>query len=125
LFFLEVKIRKGEGWTCNPKRQIKEENSHGQLLICPLAEAYGGRLAVEFGIFLCLRSVIVEGDALEIIQALVNSEVIMGNNGSLISDTRNMLSGFGSYAINHVRPKGNRVVHTLAKFAISFEQNKV
>lgn len=74
---------------------------------------------MEFGIFLGFRLVIVEGDALEIIQALRSSEVVLGKYGSLISDARNLLSSFGSYDFGHVRRKGNRVAYTLAKFDIS------
>lgn len=90
-----------------------------------IAEAYGERLVAEFEIFLGLRSVIVEGDAVEIIHALRSSESVLGKYGSLISDACNLLSFFGFYDFSHVRREGNRVAHTFAKFAISSEQNKV
>jgi hypothetical protein len=35
-----------------------------------VAEAFGARLCTEFGLFLELRSVILEGDALEVVQEL-------------------------------------------------------
>jgi hypothetical protein len=115
---------------------VVARNSAGQVLasLCSVqryisdstvAEAYGARLAVEFGIFLGLRSIILEGDASEIIQALRSSDSVLGKFGSLISDAQNLLSSFGFYACTHVRREGNRVAHTLAKFAISSEHNKV
>jgi len=115
---------------------VVARNSTGQVLasLCSVqryisdstvAEAYGARLAVEFGIFLGLRSIILEGDASEIIQALRSSDSVLGKFGSLISDAQNLLSSFGFYACTHVRREGNRVAHTLAKFAISSEHNKV
>jgi len=90
-----------------------------------VAEAYGARQAVEFGCFLGLNSVIVEGDATVIISALGRTEEEDGNFGSLIMDARSLLCGFLSWDISHVRRDGNMVSHVLAKFAISFEQTKV
>jgi hypothetical protein len=88
-------------------------------------EAYGARQIAKFGRFLGLNSVILEGDALAIISALGRTEVDYCNYGCLIMDAKNILRGFGSWGLSHIRRKGNMVAHILAKFVVFSEQTKV
>jgi hypothetical protein len=90
-----------------------------------VAKAYGAQQAVEFGQFLGLQSVILEGDALEIITALGRLEDEAGKYGNLIMDARRLFRAFWSWDISHVRRDDNMVAHTLVKFAVSYEQTKV
>jgi len=102
---------------------VVARTSEGRVLACmrsvqqyifdpAVAEAYGARQAAEFGRFLGLNSVLLEGDALAIILALGRIEVDDGNYGSLIMDARNILQGFGSWGLSHIRREGNMVAHT-------------
>jgi len=61
--------------------------------------------------------VIVEGDALEIVSALGCPRDGDGRYGNLLD--------FRVWDIRHVRQDGNKVAHTLAKFAVSQQQNHV
>jgi hypothetical protein len=90
-----------------------------------ITKAYGARQAVEFGHFLGLQSVIVEGDALEIVSALGCPRDGDGRYGNLLEDARRLQVDFRVWDIRHVRQDGNKVAHTLAKFAVSQQQNHV
>jgi hypothetical protein len=90
-----------------------------------IAEAYGACQALEFGRFLDLQSVFLEGDALEISTALGRMDDESGKYGNLIMDARRLFRGFHFWNITHVRREGNMVAHSLAKFVVSFEQTRV
>jgi hypothetical protein len=77
-----------------------------------IAEAYGARQAIEFGHFLGLQSVIVEGDALEIVSGLGRPGDGDGRYGNLLEDARRLLLDFRVWDIRHVRRDGS-------KFAVS------
>jgi hypothetical protein len=83
------------------------------------AEALGTHWGVEFGRFLSLNSLILEGDALEVVLALQRDDEGAGSYGSLIVDTRAVLSGVRSWVIQHVGRDGNMAAHHLAKLAVS------
>jgi hypothetical protein len=40
-------------------------------------------------------------------------------------DAKNILRGFGSWGLSHIRREGNMMAHILAKFVVSSEQMKV
>jgi hypothetical protein len=90
-----------------------------------VAKAYGARLCAEFGLYLGLRFVILEGDALEIVEELNRVIEDEGNLGNLIGKTRLLLRSFDCWSVNHVNREGNKVAHTLAKYAVSHPQNCV
>jgi hypothetical protein len=90
-----------------------------------MAEAYGAKLCAEFGLFLGLQSVVLEGDALEVVKALSRVDEDMGNFGNLIGETSILLRNYDRLAVNHVRREGNMVAHNLAKLAVSHPQNQV
>jgi hypothetical protein len=90
-----------------------------------VAEAFGARLCAEFGLFLGLRSVILEGDALEVVQELKRVNEDAGHLGNLIGEIRVLLRRFDCWSFIHVKREGNKVAHTLAKYAISHPQNRV
>ncbi len=90
-----------------------------------MAEAFGARLCTEFGLFLGLRSVIFEGDALEVVQELNRVNEDAGHLGNLIGDIRVLLRRFDCWSFVHVKREGNKVAHSLAKYAISHPQSRV
>jgi hypothetical protein len=52
-----------------------------------IVEAYCARQAVEFGLFLGIQTIFLEGDALEITNSLNNSEDNVGKYGNFTADT--------------------------------------
>jgi hypothetical protein len=101
---------------CSSQRYISDSS---------VAEAFGARLCAEFGLFMGLRSVILEGDALEVVQELKRVNEDAGHLGNLIGEIRFLLRSFDCWSINHVKREGNKVAYTLAKFAISHPHNRV
>jgi hypothetical protein len=74
-----------------------------------------------------LRSVILEGDALEVVEQLKRVNEDAGYLCNLIgeSEIRFLLRSFDCWSIDHIKREGNKAAHTLAKFAISHPQNRV
>lgn len=90
-----------------------------------IAEAYGARQAAEFGCFLGLQTVILEGHALEVVAALGRDDEGAGKYGNLDGEARRILNGSRSWTVHHVRREGNQAAHTVAQFAVSQQRNKV
>jgi hypothetical protein len=67
----------------------------------------------------------IEGDALEIVQALLLQESCWSRYGFLVEDTRTLLNSFQSWQVSHVRREANEVAHRLAKVAITQSLNYV
>jgi hypothetical protein len=72
-----------------------------------------------------LRSVILEGDALEVVEELKRVNEDAGHLDNLIGEIRFLLRSFDCWSINHIKREGNKAAHTSAKFAISHPQNRV
>lgn len=72
-----------------------------------------------------LQLLILEGDALEVVMALQRDDEGAGYYGNLIVDTMGILTGFGSWVIQHVRRDGNKAAHHLAKLVVSNKLNHV
>jgi hypothetical protein len=84
-----------------------------------IAEAYGARQALEFGRFLDLQSIFLEGDALEITTALGRMDDEFGKYGNLIMDARRLFRGFHFWNITYVRREGNMVAYDLLQSLLS------
>jgi hypothetical protein len=63
----------------------------------------------------------VEGDALEIIQALRRDSICRGSYGHLVDGAKDILNSVGHWEATHVRRSGNEAAHILAKFALNFD----
>ncbi|XP_062171134.1 uncharacterized protein LOC133876926 [Alnus glutinosa] len=90
-----------------------------------VAEAFGAKLCVEFGILLGMKSVVLEGDAVGVVNALNRNVANEGIVSNLIAETCLQLENFDRWTIKHVRREGNKIAHSLAKLAISQLQNRV
>lgn len=101
---------------CSSQRYISDPS---------VAEAFGARLCVEFGLFLSLRTVILEGDALEVVEEINRVDEDAGKFGNLIGETRILLRRFDCWSVKHVKRDGNKTAHTIAKYAVSHPQNRV
>jgi hypothetical protein len=78
---------------------------------------------------LCVRlgfpDVLLEGDSLEVVQALNREESTWGRYGALINDTKHQLQQLNSWRVCHVKRQANEAAHSLAKFAISVGEERV
>jgi ribonuclease HI len=96
-----------------------------QFIVDPaVAEAYAALKAVEFCCDLGLWNILLEGDALEIVNALLLDDPSWSRYGHLIDDTKLLLQRFCSWEVQHVKRGANMAAHSLAKGALrqSLEQ---
>ncbi|KAF5468365.1 hypothetical protein F2P56_012522 [Juglans regia] len=90
-----------------------------------LAEAFGALKAVQFGVELGLSQVVVEGDSLQVINAL-RSDIEGCNSVSMyVSEAKLILQNFAKWEVSHVRRNGNTMAHLLAKEALSIHDDIV
>jgi ribonuclease HI len=81
------------------------------------AEAFGVWNLAEYCSRIAFRKIEVEGDALEVIQAMRCESVCLRSYGHLIDGTKTLLSSSGQWVAQHVKRTGNKAAHLLAKFA--------
>jgi hypothetical protein len=81
--------------------------------------------AVSFGREIGAIKVMLEGDSLAVISALLKDEVCYQSHGQIIEDIRSILRSISSVEVHHVKRSVNMVAHVLAKNAIfqSLEQS--
>jgi ribonuclease HI len=80
-----------------------------------IAEATAALRAAILCHDLGLNKVILEGDALQIVQALNREGPHWSSYGHLTEEARGMLSSLHSWKVVHVRRQYNEVAHVLAK----------
>ena len=90
----------------------------GQVQLVEMAEALAARRAVVFAGEMSLFHIIVKGDCLSIIQALLRSGPCPLLCGHIIDETKRMGNDLRSCMFQHVRRDGNRLAHNLAKKAV-------
>jgi hypothetical protein len=83
------------------------------------AEAYGVWKLAEFCSSEGYRTIEVEGDALEIMQALRANSICRSSYGHLVEGTKQLLNMADKWEAKHVRRSGNTAAHLLAQFALS------
>lgn len=84
-----------------------------------LVERFAALQATKFGNELAFQKFILEGDALQVINAIKGNEDIWNNKGMLISDIKLLLSKFTSWSVNHVKRDLNTIAHVLGKDALT------
>ncbi|XP_058181170.1 uncharacterized protein LOC131299601 [Rhododendron vialii] len=82
-------------------------------------EAMGFWEAMVFAATNGLSHVIIEGDSLEVVQALMQEGKSFSDCSSILSDCIDLLPLFSSCRFTHVKRSCNRVAHSLAKKALS------
>ena len=80
-------------------------------------EASAARTAVNLVLELGFKEVDIEGDSLEIINALLQNSPCFTLYGHLITDTNIIAQNLNSFQFMHVKRDGNIVAHSLAKRA--------
>ncbi|XP_059429145.1 uncharacterized protein LOC132162954 [Corylus avellana] len=80
---------------------------------------------VELCVCMEFQNVILEGDSLEVIQALRKEECSWGRCGTLINDTKLLLQNVDQWSFCHVKSTGNVAAYRLAKLAISLNEERL
>jgi len=83
-----------------------------------VAEAIGAKLGADLGRFLGLDSIVLEGDASEVVSALNREEEGFSRMGSIIVEARKVLRDFSVWKVASVRRNCNNAAHQLAKLAV-------
>nr|POF03737.1 putative ribonuclease h protein [Quercus suber] len=81
----------------------------------------GLQLAWDLG----LQNVILEGDSLVMVRALCGQSAPPSSVDSLCLGIQMISSEFHSVNVSHVRRQGNRLAHSLAKFALNLDDSCV
>jgi hypothetical protein len=76
-------------------------------------------LAVVLGVQLGATYLELEGDALEVVQALNSPELCWGQNGPILNDIKLLLQNFNEWKVLHVHRGANGAAHSLARLALS------
>lgn len=87
-----------------------------------MAEAMAAREAVELGKSLGGHNFVLEGDALEVVNALRKEEDSMGSYGQIINDVKLLMNCGAQWKVQHVRREGNGAAHHLGK--LDLKQNE-
>jgi ribonuclease HI len=89
-----------------------------------LAEALAAREAVELGRSLGPQDFILEGDALEVVKAINQTEPSRGLYGQAINDIKFLMSQGGRWTTRHIYRAGNGAAHALAKMGLQFPETQ-
>lgn len=111
-------------------------NSNGEVLaslaapkasiIAPdTAEAMAALKAVSFSRDLGFTKVVLEGDALSVVQGLRSPGRNYSRYGHLIEEARSLLNGLQHWSVNHVRRHLNEAAHRLAKQAVTLREAQI
>lgn len=79
------------------------------------------RLALDTG----FQHVLLEGDALMIVQAIKNPNTNLSSVGHILEGIKSLCGSFASCFILHVRREGNGVAHRLAKDAYLVDSHRI
>ncbi|XP_042983235.1 uncharacterized protein LOC122312641 [Carya illinoinensis] len=83
-----------------------------------LGEAAAALRATTLCAELGLTHIVLEGDALNVVQAVQGVEENWSAVGMVIRDVKSLLSRFQEWSIHHVPRELNVIAHTLAKYAL-------
>lgn len=84
-----------------------------------LADTYAALHATKSGSDLGFWNIILEGDALQVVNAIKNAHEQLNSIGMLVTDVKNLLRKYESETVNHARRDANVVAHTLGWSALS------
>jgi ribonuclease HI len=83
------------------------------------AETLAAWKAVVLGVQLGATYLELEGDALEVVQALNSPELCWGRTGPVLNDIKLLLQNFNEWKVLHVHRGANGAAHSLARLALS------
>ena len=74
--------------------------------------------ALSFATELGFNKAILEGDSMEVIQALIQTESTLSSIGPSIDDSKALAADFDQLQYSHVRGECNRIAHSLTRYVI-------
>ena len=83
-----------------------------------MVKALAANRAIVFAEELCLQSMVVEGDSLRVIQALVAAKPSRTMFGHVITEIHSLVSNV-DYSFCHVKREGNKLAHALTRRAVA------
>jgi hypothetical protein len=89
------------------------------------AEALVAWMLANICVKMGYSDVILEGDALEVVQAMNREGFSSGQYGALINDTKTLLQQVQHWTVCHVKRVANVAAHSLAKLAFSFSEERL
>jgi hypothetical protein len=89
------------------------------------AEALAAWKMVRFCLSMGWDSVWLEGDCLEVVQAMNSSEAAWGRYGPLINESKQLLEQFQNWTVGRVPRTCNVVAHKLAQFALTCSEEMI
>ena len=89
------------------------------------AEGMAAWTALELSLKLKLRSIILEGDAREVVQILCKEGDCRSKYGQVLNDAKFLLTHVPDWRVKHIRRTANIVAHRLAKMALAQGENKL
>jgi hypothetical protein len=98
-----------------------KEFVHDPAVAEALAAKRGVELSAEWGI----QKLLLEGDALQIVQALNSDTGEWAPYGMITMDAKQKLQTFQEFNVVHVPREANRAAHCLAKLALTLGENRV
>lgn len=82
-----------------------------------MVEALAAHKAICFALELSLHRVVIEGDSLRVIQAIIDTRPVQTLYGHIIDEIRLLSSSFNCCFL-HVNRKGNKLAHAFARRAV-------
>ena len=83
-------------------------------------ESLAAATALSFATNLGFRRVVLEGDLMEVIQALRENAESLTPTGLLLEDVRMLSQNFEQLLYSRIKKEGNFVAHNLTKYALCF-----
>lgn len=77
------------------------------------SKLYAAKLAIMMAKEMGFNNIIVEGDALQVINNLTSSSPNLSGNGAIYSALQSDLSHFAAFQVCHVRREANTLAHNL------------
>ncbi|XP_059442109.1 uncharacterized protein LOC132174476 [Corylus avellana] len=90
-----------------------------------VGEAQAALAAVEFSRELGYQDVILEGDSLQVVQALKEEGINWRSYGQIVDDARVLLGTCRSWMVHHMRRGANQAAHSLAKESLWHSSDQI
>ncbi|KAJ0097104.1 hypothetical protein Patl1_28743 [Pistacia atlantica] len=86
-----------------------------------VAESFAALQAVILAAYIGINQIILEGDALQVVNNLLRDEENWGQTGLISMDTKVLSRNFLTFSVHHVKRASNVIAHTLAKNALTID----
>ncbi|KAJ0096619.1 hypothetical protein Patl1_27305 [Pistacia atlantica] len=86
-----------------------------------VAESFTALQAVILAVDIGINQIILEGDALQVVNDLLRDEENWGQAGLISMDTKVLSRNFLTFSVHHVKRASNVIAHTLAKNALTID----